>query len=378
MARKRSIDPDLWTDDRVQALPSPIAILLYIGTISQADDEGRLEWSARQLLGRVFPMREDIKQRDVEAAMAAIVETGLVRTYVVGVRTYAVHPAWRKHQYVNRPAPSKIPAPPLLESEIEDAELTRDKASRKARISDIVKQQVAIRYGCEPGREISAMCACGEPGKIIWTRRKDGRPSSWVALEGLEWDHIVQEVHGGETSAANLQLSCLPCNRKRNSPAGNSGDYRDAPRGADVKPPASSESESESESESGLHPTGGAAGADVGAKREPNPPWDLASWLFSEALDLGLYADDSKREIVCRADLKAAKELLDAHPRREIAKRAKRLLRGVVEGERVSFSVRSLLKAWDYSFVASDNAKARAPGKPTEKRAALLSEITLR
>jgi hypothetical protein len=115
MARKRSIDPDLWTDDRVQSLPSPLAILLYIGTLSQADDDGRLEWSARQITARIFPLREDVKQRDVEVAMTAIAD-GLVHVYTIGGRTFAHHPSWKKHQYVNRPSKSKIPDPPCCGS----------------------------------------------------------------------------------------------------------------------------------------------------------------------------------------------------------------------------------------------------------------------
>lgn len=112
MARKRSLDPEIWTDDRVQSLPSTTAVLFYIGTISHADDEGRIEWNARQLLGKIFPLRDDVKARDVEIAMEAVSRAGLVRVYEVNLRQYALHPSWRKHQYVNRPSPSKFPEPP--------------------------------------------------------------------------------------------------------------------------------------------------------------------------------------------------------------------------------------------------------------------------
>ena len=112
MARKRTIDPDLWTDDRVQALPSLTAVLLYIGSISMADDEGRVEWNARQMLARVFPLRDDVKLADVERGMEAVAKSRLVVLYSVNGRAYAYHPAWRKHQYVNRPSKSKIPPPP--------------------------------------------------------------------------------------------------------------------------------------------------------------------------------------------------------------------------------------------------------------------------
>ena len=112
MARKRTIDPDLWTDDKVQNLADVRAIALYVGTISLADDYGRLEWSARQLWGRLFPSREDVKMRDVESWMSMLIESGLVIEYSVGGRTYVQHPSWLKHQYVSRPSGSKIPLAP--------------------------------------------------------------------------------------------------------------------------------------------------------------------------------------------------------------------------------------------------------------------------
>jgi hypothetical protein len=33
-------------------------------------------------------------------------------------------------------------------------------------------------------------------------------------------DHIVAEKHGGDTTLANLALSCLPCNRRKSSDIG--------------------------------------------------------------------------------------------------------------------------------------------------------------
>ena len=40
MARKRDIDPSLWDHEELNALPIP-ARYLFIGIISNADDEGR-------------------------------------------------------------------------------------------------------------------------------------------------------------------------------------------------------------------------------------------------------------------------------------------------------------------------------------------------
>ena len=287
MARKRTIDPDLWTDDRVQGLPSPAAVLLYIGLISHADDEGRIEWNARQFLARIFAFRPEVDLPDIEAGMEAIAESGLVRVYEAKGRTYAVHPAWQKHQYVNRPQLSKIPPPPPVVDEDEadaDAIPAASWKGRKARIPDIVKRDVAIRYGCAPGDEKAVQCACGAPGLIVWHTRRDGRPSSWVSLVDLEWDHIVQEAHGGETTADNIQLSCRPCNRGRNTPASRARPAV-APRGAEGGAPLQPASDprgasgaprgpSVSVSVSGLAPNGAAPPASRTPRQQQLPNGD--------------------------------------------------------------------------------------------------------
>ena len=70
MPRNRSISPDLLTDERLLPLPLQ-AKYLYLGAISQADDEGRLPWSARQLHARVIADPE-VPIADVENWMAAM------------------------------------------------------------------------------------------------------------------------------------------------------------------------------------------------------------------------------------------------------------------------------------------------------------------
>jgi len=109
MARRRTIDPNIWSDKDVQDLPHG-AVLLYIGTISHADDAGRLEWESRQLWARVFPRREDVGLEDVERWMDLLAKK-LIHTYTVDGQQYARHPHWKDYQCVNKPAPSRLPAP---------------------------------------------------------------------------------------------------------------------------------------------------------------------------------------------------------------------------------------------------------------------------
>ena len=53
-ARKRQVDPGIWTSEQVVAC-GPEARLLFIGCITQADDEGRLKGSAAYLKMTIFP-----------------------------------------------------------------------------------------------------------------------------------------------------------------------------------------------------------------------------------------------------------------------------------------------------------------------------------
>jgi 5-methylcytosine-specific restriction endonuclease McrA len=254
LARKRSIDPDIWTDEKFSALNDVGACLFYIACISLADDEGRLEWSARQLWARVFPARENVEIPDVQKWMGEIAKKGLMRTYLVGKKTYAVHEKWRKYQVVSRPTTSRLPSPPpdLLQSASPEEPTSDD--FRKRRIPDAVKKAVALRLGFDMIAErFDTACAdCGSPGQMVYLRRPGGGRFD-LTLDGLEWDHIRQEILGGTNDEKNIQLLCRPCSRKKNkslssipptgahaktddSPRGEHGSPNDSPRGEHGSP----------------------------------------------------------------------------------------------------------------------------------------------
>ena len=116
MARKRSIDPDSWTDEKIAGL-SIGAHLLWIGLISLADDEGRIQWSARQFKVRLFAGKDDVTINDIQGWMSELSrscgddERPIMKIYQVEKTLYALHPKWHVHQYTNLKTPSKIPAP---------------------------------------------------------------------------------------------------------------------------------------------------------------------------------------------------------------------------------------------------------------------------
>lgn len=86
---------------------------------------------------------------------------------------------------------------------------------RKKAIPAAVRRDVARKYGCPPGGRVVVPCHYfGTPDAIEWHRMYSGKPSYWVSF-GHELDHLHPEFLGGETTAEELVLACLPCNRSK-------------------------------------------------------------------------------------------------------------------------------------------------------------------
>jgi len=91
-------------------------------------------------------------------------------------------------------------------------------------------------------------------------------------------------------------------------------------------------------------------------ERKPNPPYDLAVWFRSEAVERGLIPVHERGEkataSAMRADLEKAKILLDSYPPAEVKARAIRFLDAVQAGtfERAA-TVRSFALAWEWKGV---------------------------
>lgn len=82
----------------------------------------------------------------------------------------------------------------------------------KKAITAEVKREIALRHGCAVGETVGACCTyCGAEGSITWFEQPRGK--GWVAFQGLEMDHVIAEIAGGETSSSNLVLACVHCNR---------------------------------------------------------------------------------------------------------------------------------------------------------------------
>jgi hypothetical protein len=110
--RIRTIKPEMWSDEKIGQL-SRDARLLFVGLITMADDEGRLRALPAAILGHVFPYDADATAARLTKWMDELCASGLVVTYTVADRPYAVLPGWSKHQKINRANPSELPPCPF-------------------------------------------------------------------------------------------------------------------------------------------------------------------------------------------------------------------------------------------------------------------------
>jgi hypothetical protein len=107
--RIRSLKPELWRDQELQML-SAHARLLFIGLISNADDEGRLEGNVALIRSIVFPCDVDVTTRKVDAWLTTLTNSGFIVRYEVASRPFVAICNWKKHQRVDKPSPSEIPS----------------------------------------------------------------------------------------------------------------------------------------------------------------------------------------------------------------------------------------------------------------------------
>ncbi len=111
MARIRTLKPTVWLSPQIMNL-SHGARLLFIGLITQADDEGRGIADIRRLKASIFP-GDDILSGAVHEWLTEIVTEGLIVLYDAPGhgRLYEL-PSWPRHQSISRPTRSDYPAPP--------------------------------------------------------------------------------------------------------------------------------------------------------------------------------------------------------------------------------------------------------------------------
>jgi hypothetical protein len=181
VARKRMIDPSIWTDEGMAAL-TPRQQLLYIGLVSNADDAGRLRGSAiavRLMLPTVFG---EATVEEIEAELVAVL--GQMRKlcrYQHDGNTYLAFRNYSRWQNINRPTPSKMPHPP--EECVSPPAGTTPDATPLTDDSVSAHAQVKGREGEGKGREKSDNGRASAPPRAIRDPLKPRKPEECATHE---------------------------------------------------------------------------------------------------------------------------------------------------------------------------------------------------
>lgn len=161
-ARCRSLRPDLFESDAYVSMKrDPRRVLIELMCL--ADDEGRVQGSARHLRSQRYTEDDDLTTAQIEAWIAEVEAAGWIRRYQVGGNTIAEVIGWRDYgsptyQSIDRPKPSRLPAPPLARDDrraVDDRSTTDrrpfvDERPKDRRSIDDAKPEDRRRFVDEP------------------------------------------------------------------------------------------------------------------------------------------------------------------------------------------------------------------------------------
>lgn len=105
----RIIKESICTSDSIAELNWFEEVLFY-RLIVNCDDYGRFDGRTAVVKNRLFPLKDNVTAKAVEAAVNKLVTVGLVTLYFFEGKPYLQLPTWDKHQTV-RAKKSKFPSP---------------------------------------------------------------------------------------------------------------------------------------------------------------------------------------------------------------------------------------------------------------------------
>ena len=147
----RIIKESLCSSEKIASL-SDFEFRLWVGLITQVDDAGRGDARPAIIKGRVFPFRERLSIKDIDAALQALAAKGCVSLYTVDGKPYFLFPGWVKHQRV-RDCKPKYPEPP------ENLDLPQSAAS----CGELPQSAALIQSESNPNPESNPKEYCAEP-----------------------------------------------------------------------------------------------------------------------------------------------------------------------------------------------------------------------
>jgi len=204
------IDPGLW-DSRQFSQLNFMERVLYVGLISNADDDGRLEDRTALIRSKIFP-DDDIPLSEIEDALEHLKEVGLIERYTAGEWDIIQHPKWAKYQKINRPSPSKLPPnADNRESFTERSVNTHGTLTERSRPIEVKGKEKKGR-GNARAREAESPPKTSDgfsptQKQITEVKAKYGFSDSTVTLETQKFnEHANGKKPGDKTAAWNLWM----------------------------------------------------------------------------------------------------------------------------------------------------------------------------
>lgn len=105
------IDPDFWTDEKLGECTRDER-LLFMGLISNADDEGRGRANPKLVKSTVFPYDEDLSSELITSMLKNLDNKKIVQLYIVDKQEFYFIRNFKKHQVINKKQVSKLPPSP--------------------------------------------------------------------------------------------------------------------------------------------------------------------------------------------------------------------------------------------------------------------------
>ena len=126
------------------------AKLLYIGMITIADDQGKLNGSPAYLRGQIFPYEDTLSVAQMEKIIQEIKKQKIIHCYKVKGTDYIAHPNWTRYQKLrkDRVKESEIPNDNRLSTRCQpnDGRLPAEEKRREVKvIEDKLKKEIKER-----------------------------------------------------------------------------------------------------------------------------------------------------------------------------------------------------------------------------------------
>lgn len=182
----------IWTSQQFGHL-SPKARLLFIGTITLADDDGRLVGEPSYLRGQIFPY-DEIDVQEMKSLKKEVEDSGLILSYEVGNFQYIEHPKWLEYQAIRRDLYKSSTLPPrngTVTKPLRKSTLSKDKISKDKIINTALQSNADIPLIIDLFKEVNPSY-----------QRLFGSPPQRAAVERL------LKVHGKEKLTS--MISYLP------------------------------------------------------------------------------------------------------------------------------------------------------------------------